>query len=213
MARKAPKFYVVWKGHHSGIFDSWDACKVQVQNVQGAQFKSFSSFEEAKDAFKRPYKASIGKNVKKLRELSEVERLKIGHPNMKSIAVDAAVKGNPGLMEYRGVETESKTVLFKQGPFQQGTNNIGEFLALVHGLAYLKKNNSDLLLYSDSRIAISWVKQKKCKTKLVQSSKNKEIFDLIQRATDWLKNNDYKTTIVKWETKAWGEIPADYGRK
>ena len=88
MARKAPKFYVVWKGHHSGIFDSWDACKVQVQNVQGAQFKSFSSFEEAKDAFKRPYKASIGKNVKKLRELSEVERLKIGHPNMKSIAVD-----------------------------------------------------------------------------------------------------------------------------
>jgi ribonuclease HI len=213
MARKAPKFYVVWKGHHSGIFDSWDACKVQVQNVQGAQFKSFSSFEEAKDAFKRPYKASIGKNVKKLRELSEVERLKIGHPNMKSIAVDAAVKGNPGLMEYRGVETESKTVLFKQGPFQQGTNNIGEFLALVHGLAYLKKNNSDLLLYSDSRIAISWVKQKKCKTKLVQSSKNKEIFDLIKRATDWLKNNDYKTTIVKWETKAWGEIPADYGRK
>ena len=213
MARKAPKFYVVWKGHHSGIFDSWDACKVQVQNVKGAQFKSFSSFEEAKDAFKRPYKASIGKNVKKLRELSEVERLKIGHPNMKSIAVDAAVKGNPGLMEYRGVETESKTVLFKQGPFQQGTNNIGEFLALVHGLAYLKKNNSDLLLYSDSRIAISWVKQKKCKTKLVQSSKNKEIFDLIQRATDWLKNNDYKTTIIKWETKAWGEIPADYGRK
>ena len=61
--------------------------------------------------------------------------------------------------------------------------------------------------------AISWVKQKKCKTKLVQSSKNKEIFDLIKRATDWLKNNDYKTTIVKWETKAWGEIPADYGRK
>ena len=116
-------------------------------------------------------------------------------------------------MEYQGVDTSTKKVLFKQGPFEEGTNNIGEFLALVHGLAYLKQHKSELILYSDSKIAINWVKQKQCKTKLEESPKNKVIFDLVRRAILWLNNNEYKTTIVKWETKAWGEIPADYGRK
>ncbi|HBT09424.1 MAG TPA: ribonuclease H, partial [Leeuwenhoekiella sp.] len=103
--------------------------------------------------------------------------------------------------------------LFHQGPFKQGTNNIGEFLALVHGLALLKQKNSDRIIYSDSRIAIGWVKKKKCNTKLTENSKNKDVYDLVRRAENWLQNNTYKTVIVKWETKAWGEIPADFGRK
>lgn len=213
MAKKKSKFYVVWKGHHTGVFDSWDACKSQVNNVQGAQYKSFETFEEAKSAFKMPYEASIGKSKEKPQGLSKAKLLKIGQPNLNSIAVDAAVKGNPGLMEYQGVDTSTKKVLFKQGPFEEGTNNIGEFLALVHGLAYLKQHKSELILYSDSKIAINWVKQKQCKTKLEESPKNKVIFNLVRRAILWLNNNEYKTTIVKWETKAWGEIPADYGRK
>jgi ribonuclease HI len=116
-------------------------------------------------------------------------------------------------MEYRGVDTKTKKQLFIQGPFEQGTNNIGEFLALVHGLALLKKNNSNLILYTDSRTAMSWVKKKKCNTKLERNTKNKTLFELVDRAVNWLKNNTYKTIIVKWETKAWGEIPADFGRK
>ena len=34
-----------------------------------------------------------------------------------------------------------------------------------------------------------------------------------ERATKWLKENNYSATIKKWETKKWGEIPADFGRK
>mgnify|MGYP000392105859 CR=1 FL=1 len=146
-------------------------------------------------------------------ELSPELLLKIGEPNYHSISVDAASSGNPGVMEYQGVDTKSKKKLFKQGPFPEGTNNIGEFLALVHGLAYLKERKSDRIIYTDSRTAMSWVRKENCNTKLKETAKNKALFDLIRRAIDWLKKNSYQTPIVKWETKAWGEIPADFGRK
>ena len=132
---------------------------------------------------------------------------------MRSIAVDAASSGNPGKMEYQGVDTRSRKCLFRQGPFPEGTNNIGEFLAIVHGLAFLKERGSDRVLYSDSRTAISWVRKKRCNTKLEPNARNRELFDLIRRAENWLEKNSYQTPIVKWETQAWGEIPADFGRK
>ena len=132
---------------------------------------------------------------------------------MHSIAVDAASSGNPGIMEYQGVDTRTKKRLFKQGPFPEGTNNIGEFLAIVHGLAFLKERSSDRVLYSDSRTAISWVRKKRCNTKLEPNARNKSLFELIGRAERWLETNSYSTPIVKWETAAWGEIPADFGRK
>ncbi len=211
MAKK-PKFYVVWQGKHPGIFESWDDCKAQIQGVKGAQYMSFSTFAEAKKAFNSNYIEYKGKKKGKS-ELSPEELLKIGEPNMHSIAVDAASSGNPGVMEYQGVDTKTKKNLFKQGPFEQGTNNIGEFLALVHGLAFLKQQKSDRIIYSDSRIAIGWVRKKTCKTNLKPNQKNKPVFELITRAEAWLKKNSYTTPIVKWETKAWGEIPADFGRK
>ena len=100
------------------------------------------------------------------------------------------------------------------GPFKKGTNNIGEFLALVHGIALLKnKNKEDIPIYSDSRIAMSWIKQKRCKTNMHFDASNKDLLELIKRAETWLKENTFKNPILKWETKAWGEIPADFGRK
>ena len=210
--KKKQKYYVVWLGNPAGIFDSWKECQLSIKDVSGAQYKSFLTFEEAKKAFRNEYKDYIGINSKK-KKISKEELIKIGEPNLYTISVDAASSGNPGIMEYRGVDTQTHQQLFHQGPFQQGTNNVGEFLALVHGLAFLKQKNSDRKIYSDSKIAIAWVKRKKCNTKLKQTSKNKKIFDLILRAENWLKTNTYKTIIIKWETKAWGEIPADFGRK
>ena len=212
MAKKKQKYYVVWYGHRTGIFPTWEDCKAAINGVKGAQYKSFLTFDEAKIAYNKEYADYKGKNRKK-KSLSKEEIEKIGEPNLYTISVDAASSGNPGIMEYRGVDTQTHEQLFHQGPFQQGTNNVGEFLALVHGLAYLKQIKSDRNIYSDSRIAIGWVKKKKCNTKLKQTAKNKPIFDLIQRAEFWLKNNSYSTTIIKWETKVWGEIPADFGRK
>ncbi|WP_299325904.1 ribonuclease H family protein [uncultured Maribacter sp.] len=211
MAKKG-KFYVVWKGKKPGIFDSWKECKKSIANYAGAEYKSFESFDVAKKAYNGNYADFKGKK-KTAPSLSKEELARIGLPNYHSISVDAASSGNPGVMEYQGVDTKTGKKLFKQGPFPQGTNNIGEFLALVHGLAFLKERNSDRIIYTDSRTAMSWVRKKKCNTKLTVSAKNKNLFDLIDRAVDWLKKNQYTTVIVKWETKAWGEIPADFGRK
>ena len=212
MSKKKKKYYTVWKGHRTGVFETWDDCKAQIKDFQGAQYKSFETFDAAKKALKGNYKDYITKGKFKS-GLSEEQLKKIGQPNYNSISVDAASSGNPGIMEYRGVDTKTKKQLFIQGPFEQGTNNIGEFLAIVHGLALLKKKNSDKIIYTDSKTAISWVKKKNCNTKLERNDKNKPVFDLVDRAVLWLKENSYTTTIVKWETKAWGEIPADFGRK
>ncbi len=213
MSKKKKKYYTVWKGHKTGVFESWNDCKAQIKDFQGAQYKSFSTFEAAKKALKGNYKDYIGKTKKFTSELSEAQLKKIGKPNYNSIAVDAASSGNPGKMEYRGVDTKSKKQLFIQGPFEEGTNNIGEFLAIVHALALLKKKNSNRIIYTDSKTAMSWVRKKKCNTKLERNSRNKPVFDLVDRAIEWLKSNNFNTVIVKWETKAWGEIPADFGRK
>ena len=213
MSKKKKKFYTVWKGHHTGVFESWDDCKAQIKDYKGAIYKSFDSFNAAKKAYKSDYKEYVGKSKKFKSELSEEQLKKIGQPNYSSIAVDAAVSGNPGKMEYRGVDTKTKKQLFFQGPFEEGTNNIGEFLAIVHGLALLKKHNSNKIIYTDSKTAMSWVKKKTCNTKMKRTKKNEALFELIERALNWLNNNQYSTVIVKWETKAWGEIPADFGRK
>lgn len=209
---KKIKFYVVWKGKDPGIHNTWAACKKAIEGYKGAEYKSFESFELAQKAFNGSYEDYKGKK-KTGNLLSPQELTKIGQPNYNSISVDAASSGNPGIMEYQGVDTKTKKKLFRQGPFQQGTNNIGEFLAIVHGLAFLKQHNSDRIIYTDSRTAMSWVRKKKCNTKLARAEKNKDVFELIYRAENWLKNNSHTTIIVKWETKAWGEIPADFGRK
>ncbi len=212
MSKKKKKYYTVWKGHQTGVFESWDDCKAQIKDFKGAQYKSFFTFDAAKEALKENYKDYTSK-AKFKSELSKVQLEKIGQPNYNSISVDAASSGNPGIMEYRGVDTKTKKEIFKQGPFKEGTNNIGEFLALVHGLALLKQKKSNRIIYTDSKIAMGWVKKKTCNTKLERNDKNKPVFDLVDRAVNWLKTNTYTTTVVKWETKAWGEIPADFGRK
>ena len=207
------KFYVVWKGRKTGVFTSWKVCKTQIDGFEGAQYKSFVNLDEAEIASTRNYEDYKGKNTKKP-TLSLSEKEKYGFPNLKSIAVDAACSGNPGKMEYRGVLTHNKKQIFIKGPFHKGTNNIGEFLALVHGIAYLKsKNQEELPIYSDSKIAMSWIRQKRCKTNLHFDASNQELLNLIKRAEKWLKEHTFKNPILKWETKAWGEIPADFGRK
>ncbi|MDH6354777.1 ribonuclease HI [Dysgonomonas sp. PH5-45] len=207
MAKK--NFYTVWNGVKPGVYDSWNECKAQVEGYDGAIYKSFPSRQLAEQAFKdNPWK-HVGQQAKKT-----PTPFTATHNIIKdSLSVDAACSGNPGAMEYRGVYVRTGEQIFIQGPFEQGTNNVGEFLALVHGLALLKQQNLTIPIYTDSVNAIKWVKDKKCKTKLEQTEKNAPIFDLIERAEKWLRENTYTTQILKWETAHWGEIPADFGRK
>lgn len=210
---KKQKYYVVWAGITPGIYNSWTDCQLQTKGYEGAKFKSFDTREEAEEAFAsspadylRP--AGAKPTTPPPADADKLPEAVI--PN--SLAVDAACSGNPGQMEYRGVHVASRQEVFHFGPVY-GTNNIGEFLAIVHGLALLKQKGFDMPIYSDSVNAISWVRQKKCKTKLPHEPRTEPLFQLIERAEKWLRENTYNTPILKWETKLWGEIPADFGRK
>ena len=207
------KYYVIWKGKETGVFSSWDKVKKLVQGYEGAKYKSFLSKEEANKAVKKKYSDYQGKSNPK-KTLSNADKANYGVPLKNSLTVDAACSGNPGKMEYRGVLHHNNQEVFKMGPFENGTNNIGEFLALVHGISLLKnKGLHSLPIYSDSKIAMSWVKKKTCRTNITFDTSNKDLLTLIQRAEKWLKENSFRNPILKWETKAWGEIPADFGRK
>jgi ribonuclease HI len=203
------KFYVVWRGIRTGIFLTWDECKAAVHGVEGAQYKSYESRAEAQKAFDQgglPFsKPKLAVTQPKLLQQSII---------WDSISVDAACSGNPGAMEYQGVHTKTKELLFHQGPFAHATNNVGEFLALIHGLAYLQKiGRADMPIYSDSRTAQAWVRNRKMKSELERIPKNKEVWVLIDRAVGWMEVNTWRNPILKWETTDWGEIPADFGRK
>ena len=209
------KYYVVWVGRDTGIFHTWDECKANVQGYKGAKYKAFDTEDEARAAFcDEDYLSSHAKPQTATRvhrsTVKSVEAASSYQPD--SLAVDAACSGNPGPMEYRGVYVATGREVFHYGPVF-GTNNIGEFLAIVHGLALLKQKGLSMPIYSDSRNAQLWIRQKKCKTKLERNARTEQLFQMIERAEKWLHDNTYDTTILKWDTRRWGEIPADFGRK
>ena len=207
---KKQKYYVVWKGVSPGIYTSWTDCQLQTKGYDGALYKSFETKEEAEHAFASPAHHYIGANQK-----SEIRNQKSLPENfdMNCVAVDAACSGNPGPMEYRGVYLLTGQEIFHFGPVY-GTNNIGEFLAIVHALALMKQKGICMTIYSDSRNALGWIRQKKCKTKLERTAKTEELFQMIERAENWLKTHTYADIpLLKWETEEWGEVPADFGRK
>jgi ribonuclease HI len=210
MAKKR-KFYVVWEGRRRGVFTEWEECEAQIKGFAEAKYKSFDTLKEAEAALSKSYWEFITPSKPKL-AIKEAPA-NVGKPNTESIAVDAAWNTATGDMEYQGVYVRTGQKLFHQGPFQDGTNNIGEFLAIVHGLAYLQKHQSNLPIYTDSKTAMAWIKRRHANTKLEVTPRNKALFEMLQRAEEWLSNNKYTNSILKWETEYWGENPADFGRK
>ena len=202
------KFYVVWKGRRTGIFSSWEACAAQVERFTGAQYKSFTSRRLAEQALREKYAAHVGKPVSSGEWLFSLDP-----PVAESIAVDAAHSGRTGKLEYQGVFLQTGKEFFRQGPYENGTNNVGEFLAIVHALSLLADKGLNLPVYSDSSTAIAWVKTGRCKTGLVEDKTNAPLFKLIRRAEDWLVEHKTTNPVLKWDTHAWGENPADFNRK
>ena len=208
MAKK--KYYVVWEGVEPGIYTDWNSCQLQIKGYPNAKYKSYKTLADAEQAYASDVSTEIVRKKRKTTKTVAFEEFDI---NQASWSVDAACSGNPGAMEYQGVHTSDGSQIFHQ-KFEVGTNNIGEFLAIVHALALLKKQeNTTMPIYSDSRNALLWVKKKKAKTTLVKNAKTKIVHEMIYRAEKWLKENTYTNPLLKWETKKWGEIPADFGRK
>lgn len=237
------KFYVVWAGHQTGVFDNWEDAKLAVTGFPGARYKAFPTPEEAATAYRsgtaEEDRKDLGKLLRKasdsqksalpksdtvlraqardkqISEAREDEGLYSRFPEIdrNGWAVDASCLGNPGIMEYQGVDLASGKTIFRVGPFRQATNNIGEYLAIIHALALMEKLGEYHTLYSDSKIAQGWVRKGRCNTKITPTEENRPVRDLIMRGDHWLATHALRTPIIKWDTDRWGEIPADFGRK
>ncbi len=214
MANKKQKYYVVWVGIEPGIYDNWEDAQEQVVSYPGAKYKSFSSYEQAVAAFR-------GNDSDECRTLLEYARRPAAATNYTAlpgiapdaIAVDAACSGNPGKLEYRGVEIASGNELFHMGPFPVGTNNIGEYLALVHALALCaQRGETRRTIYSDSRTALAWLSRHGSNTRLTPCADTAYLRQLLARADAWVQSHTWQNPVRKWPTDEWGEIPADFGR-
>ncbi len=209
------KFYVVWNGYATGVFDSWEECQLQTKGYPGAKYKSFDSQEAAVEA----YRGDPAEQIELLASIAKHLPAPVNYESfpdirLDSLAVDAACSKNPGPVEYQGVWVRTGERIFHVGPIEGGTNNIGEYLALVHGLALLKsQGRPNTPIYTDSRTARAWVRNRQPKTTLPRTPQNERLFEMIERATAWLNANPLTNPILTWDTPAWGEIPADFGRK
>lgn len=239
-APKKSKWYVVWYGHAPGIYPSWDKCRPQVEGFPGSKFRAYDTLAEARIAFEKgparggppktaetdetpsplPKKVAT-KAVKTQPAAAEVSKpakaSKVSKPKhgaiIPSICVDAACNMETRVMEYRGVDTATGKELFRMGPFNGATNNMGEFLAVVHAMGVLAKKGKSLPIYSDSKTALAWVRDLHAKTTVKPTKENREVFELMARAEEWLRSNKKQFSVLKWETEKWGENPADFGRK
>lgn len=146
--------------------------------------------------------------------------MKVKIPNItKALCVDAACSGNPGPMEYRGVDLKTRKEVFHSPVYPTGTNNLGEFLAIYEGIRYiekLKKQKSKTIyecIFTDSETAIARMKSKKIKTTLKYTQETKELLEKVQEALTRIKTHEFTIPIRKRETEIRGEIPADFDRK
>lgn len=222
MANYNGRYYVVWRGRQPGVYDNLDDAMEQVDDYPGASFKSYGTASEAANAFRQGQSKEDKRDLGNLLLNSQRTNMpKDGKPDYMAFpeidlngwAVDASCQGNPGTMEYRGVELMTGREIFKVGPFKKSTNNIGEFLAIVHALALMHSTGENHTIYTDSVTGMAWVRNRKVKTQLKREKVNEKSFQMMERALSWLNTHSYSTRILKWQTEIWGEVPADFGRK
>lgn len=209
------KFYVVWEGRAPGVYDSWEECEAQVNGYPGARYKSYSSQTDAVAAFRGDGKddleifRAIGSHKSDIVNYSAFPEIRLD-----AIAVDGACSKNPGPMEYRGVMVATGEEVFRIGPLAGGTNNIGEYIALIHAASLLsRRNDFTTPIYSDSKTALAWLRRGHSNTTIKPTAENGKVIELLRRADAWLANNRIVNPVLKWNTELWGEIPADFGRK
>lgn len=223
-------YYGVWQGRNIGIYSSWNECKLQVDGYKGAKYKKLNAQneQEAKNEFFEAMKnfqkkelnnkeqTKIVTQVTQLEKKATIVQKALDYPDGDYLTVDGAAQGQENC-EYQAVFSSSKKLAFKSKVFKGGTNNIGEFLGLVEAIKYILNNKITPIVYSDSVTAIAWIKYKKAKTTARDTGKiTDELEKLLQEAENFLVYNTEdieKISIRKWNTKDWGEIPADYGRK
>lgn len=193
-------FYVVWAGRTPGIYNSWKECESQVKGFKGARFKSFADENLALASY------GVG------RALDSLDPYGSSGPVPMSYSVSASCSADNGFLEYRGVVTATGREIFRVGHLPEGSGDIGEFLAVCHALALCVRRGLEVPVYTDSQHAYTWIRRRKCGSALARTAANQTL-NLVERAERWLAGNTWRSPVLQWNTKAWGDIPAALIRK
>lgn len=197
MAKNKNKYYVVWRGRETGIFDSWEACRASIDGFQGAQYKGYPTWEEAHEGHINGYW-----NETIIRKIDAADTEVIKRSFITDVQCDAE-----GTMTYSILDNETLTYIYQSPKYLDANNNVGQFIAIVHALAHLARTSDTRPIYTTSDTAIAWTKKRECNTRLCRTLNNTNLFDLLIRANSWIANNSFANQILKWNTASWGNPP------
>jgi ribonuclease HI len=182
VANQRKQYYAVRNGRKPGIYRTWEECKAQVDGYARAQYKGFSSLEEAEEymgytktdkpqagklpaarpSVTKPSGAKPSKTPKKksgtVRSEDEAKALETLETSdgLKHVVIytDGACLGNPGPGGYGVVLLHDKDRKEFSKGFRLTTNNRMEILACIVGLQALN-GPCAVTLYSDSQYVIN----------------------------------------------------------
>lgn len=150
MANKKKKFYAVKAGRKTGIFESWDECKVQIQGYSSAIYKSFLTLDEAKS-----YLADDQNEIKKSEYETEEDLIaSLGEDEVvayvdgsfslenKAFSYGLVVFTKKGKETFNGLSRNEEMINYR--------NVAGEVYASVEAIKYSIKNSyKKLRIYHD----------------------------------------------------------------
>ncbi|MGB1197395.1 MAG: ribonuclease H family protein [Thalassotalea sp.] len=176
----AKKFYVVWKGEKTGVFDDWGTVQRLTAGRSDAQFMGFPSKAEAESAFKASYTKALMNRSKNGTGSSTAKRTSsLGNapvaPAIKAdvqIYCDGACSPNPGKSGTGvAVYQQKKLTDLWYGLYNaNGTNNTAELNGLLASFKLAKQylaTNEHVQILSDSKYSIDSI------TKWASGWKNK----------------------------------------
>ncbi len=198
------RYYVVWRGRRPGVYDSWEACAEQVQGYPNALYRAYPSRALAEKAFR------MGPEAAWLPTWALAEP----GPERPSLAVDASASRPRGPVAYRGVllQPRGKVQPVFEGRLGEATVPLGEFLALVRALQWLDAHEQRMPVYTDSTTALGWFHRGGPSPTALERTPE-DARRSLEEALRWLQQHPGPWDVRLWETAAWGENPADFGRK
>lgn len=211
------KYYVVRKGVTPGIYRSWSECQMQVTGYPNAEYKSFKKKEDA-ISYMQGVSTRPSRNLREERKTAREHYDTYGLPAEKYLVVDGGTRGNKGdgssRVEYQIYDNQARDIVYNSAEYV-GTSNIAEFLGLVGAIRYQQENNlTDHVIYTDSNVALRWYENQSVKTRLDRTSLGADrTYAQLKADVEYLKSLSIVPDVRKWETRAWGENPSDFGRK
>lgn len=124
----------------------------------------------------------------------------------KGITSDCGTHGNPGPCEYQVTDIKGNRLYYIH--LGVHTNNYAE-LSGIEGMIKIAVERGETELWTDSKIAMGWIRTGRVGEGVRERD---EILKIVGRIQELFKQHP-QLNLRKWNTKSWGQIPSDFGRK